>query len=86
MIPITQPRFSSANSASEGPGTMALVRRVGGVRSVVPASTLPSPRCRKRPKTASQILAMLSLLPIQATSVPRVHVGTTSARRDVENP
>ena len=40
----------------------------------------------KRP--TSQILAMLSLLPIQATSVPgtRVHVGTASARRDVESP
>jgi len=72
MIPDTQSRSDPAHHSAGQPERMPSGARTGGVPSVGP--TPASPRPRRRSISASRDLAMLSLLPVHATSVPRVHV------------
>ncbi len=74
MIPDTQSRPYPAHHSAGQPETMSSGARAGGVSSVGPTLTSPRPRSRRRSISASRALAMLTLLPVHATSVPRVHV------------
>jgi hypothetical protein len=74
MIPDTQSQPNPAQQSARQPETMPSAARVRGVPSVWPAQTSPCPRGRRRAISVSRALAMLTLLPVHATSVPRVHV------------
>ncbi len=74
MTPDTQSLSDQAHHLAGQPDTIPAGARAGGVPSVGPAPASPRPRSRRRSIPASRTLAMLTLLPVQATSVPRVHV------------
>src|SRR5271157_2093628 len=74
MIPDTQSRSDPAHHSSGQPETMPSGARSGGVPSVGPTPVSPRPRSRRRSISASRAVAMLTLIPIHATLVPRVHV------------
>jgi hypothetical protein len=74
MIPDTQTRPEPTDSSSELLETMLSGAQDVGVRSAVPAQASPRTRYRKRSFSMSRALTMLTLLPVNTTSVPRVHV------------
>ena len=74
MIPDTQSRSDPAHHSAGQPETIPSGARAGGAPSVGPTSASPRPRSRRRSISVSRALAMLTLLPVHATSVPRVHV------------
>ena len=73
MIPDTQSRSDPAHHSAGQPETIPSGMRAGGF-SVGPTPASPRPRSRRRSIFTSRALAMLTLLPVHATSVPRVHV------------
>ncbi len=74
MIPDTQSRPDPAHLTAGQPETMPSGARAGGVPSIGPRPGSLRSRSRRRSISASRALAMLTLLPVHATSVPRVHV------------
>jgi len=74
MTPDTQSRPDPAQQAARQPETMPSGARAGGIPSIGPTPTSLRHRVRRRSISASRALAMLTLLPVHATSVPRVHV------------
>jgi hypothetical protein len=74
MILATQSRFKLAHHSAGQPETMPSGARAGGVPSIGPRPGSLRSRSRRRSISASRALAMLTLLPVHATSVPRVHV------------
>ncbi len=74
MFPDTHSRPDPAHHTGGQPETIPSGERAVGVPFVGPTPASPRPRSRRRSISASRALAMLTLLPIQATSVPRVHV------------
>jgi hypothetical protein len=74
MIPDTQSKSDPVDHLSGRPETIPSDARAGGAPSGGPKPLSPRLRPRRRSTSASQALAMLTLLPVHATSLPRVHV------------
>ena len=74
MIPNTKSRFDPAHHSAGQPKTIPSDARAGGAPSVGPTPAPLRLRPRRRPTSATRALAMLTLLPVNATAVPRVHV------------
>ncbi len=71
-IPQTQPKADLANHTAGQSKTVTSCAQAGTVPSPLPVPT--KPRSRRRSTTAHQTREMLKLLPVHATSVPRLHL------------
>jgi hypothetical protein len=74
MIPDTQSQPKAAGQSSVQQEPRPSAGRLGDPSPIVPTALARQDRPRRRQVLVSQALTMLTLLPVRATSVPRLHV------------